>query len=151
MEDNDLKNIAPKLFSAKKENPFIVPENYFENFSSVIQDKIEVSGNNKGWQKIYHFIKPQLKLAAGFILFALFAAIIVYSIGKGKLGENEKISNNEIIIDDELQLYGISDDDQIISVLIEEEYSTTDTLSSEEIVNYLVDSELDYLAYIEEF
>jgi len=39
IENENLKDSAPKLFSMSKENPFDVPANYFENLSSEISEK----------------------------------------------------------------------------------------------------------------
>ena len=37
----ELKNIAPELSKIKKENPFKVPEHYFDDFSARLQMKLD--------------------------------------------------------------------------------------------------------------
>jgi len=66
----ELQNIAPELSKIKKENPFKVPEHYFDDFSARLQmkldaEKIEVPKQQK---KIIQLLKPALTMAAGFAL-----------------------------------------------------------------------------------
>ena len=72
---NELKKIAPELSKIKKENPFRVPENYFEDFSTRLQLKLEEEkrGSTKNHSRIIQFIKPALSLAAGFALIFMLA------------------------------------------------------------------------------
>jgi hypothetical protein len=153
MDENELKNIAPKLYSLKKENSFDVPENYFEKFPDEMMEKIRNEGKMPSRAKIYSILKPQLKLVAGFILLALTAFIMVKFIG-GFSKTNDQYSENVVNVSEEnaeeLAAYGITDEDQIITVLLEEDTLSETDLSSDEIVEYLIDSDLDYLAYLEE-
>jgi hypothetical protein len=72
---DELKKIAPELSKIKKENPFRVPENYFEDFSTRLQMKLEEEkrGSTKNHSRIIQFIKPALSLAAGFALIFMLA------------------------------------------------------------------------------
>lgn len=67
---DELKKIAPELSKIKKENPFRVPENYFDDFSSRLQVKLEAEkgGTTKNQSRIIQFLKPAIGLAAGFAL-----------------------------------------------------------------------------------
>jgi hypothetical protein len=72
---NELKKIAPELSKIKKENPFRVPENYFDDFSSRLQMKLEAEkkGFSKNQNRIIQFLKPAIGLAAGFALIFMLA------------------------------------------------------------------------------
>lgn len=72
---DELKKIAPELSKIKKENPFRVPENYFEDFSARLQMKLEAEkkGVAKNQNRIIQFLKPALGLAAGFALIFMLA------------------------------------------------------------------------------
>ncbi len=72
---NELEKIAPQLSKIKKENPFKVPENYFEDFSARLQMGLDAEnkGNSKNRNKIIQFLKPALGLAAGFALIVMLA------------------------------------------------------------------------------
>ena len=47
IHDDNIQKSAPKLFSVNKENPFDVPENYFENLQSAISDKCTSTEKSK--------------------------------------------------------------------------------------------------------
>jgi len=67
---DELKKIAPELSKIKKENPFRVPENYFEDFSARLHERLEVekAGVHENQNRIIQFLKPAIGLAAGFAL-----------------------------------------------------------------------------------
>jgi hypothetical protein len=72
---NELKKIAPELSKIKKENPFRVPENYFDDFSARLQIKLEAEkkGFSKNRNRIIQLLKPAIGLAAGFALIFMLA------------------------------------------------------------------------------
>lgn len=67
---DELKNIAPELSKIRKENPFRVPDNYFENFSARLQERMETekAGVPEKKNTIIRYLKPAIGLAAGFAL-----------------------------------------------------------------------------------
>jgi hypothetical protein len=67
---DELKKIAPELSKIKKDNPFRVPENYFEDFSARLHERMEVEkiGVPKNQNRVIQFLKPAIGLAAGFAL-----------------------------------------------------------------------------------
>ncbi len=67
---DELKKIAPELSKIKKENPFRVPENYFEDFSARLHERLEAekAGVHRNQNRIIQFLKPAIGLAAGFAL-----------------------------------------------------------------------------------
>lgn len=67
---DELKKIAPELSKIKKENPFRVPDNYFEDFSARLQLRLEAEkeGVNKKQNRVIQFLNPAIGLAAGFAL-----------------------------------------------------------------------------------
>ena len=66
----ELEKIAPELSKIKKENPFRVPENYFNDFSARLQAKLDAEENTAPVKKsnIIRYLKPAIGLAAGFAL-----------------------------------------------------------------------------------
>ena len=59
---DELKNISPELSKLKKENPFGVPNNYFEDFSARLHAKLaeEKKVVPKKQNRIVVFLKPAL-------------------------------------------------------------------------------------------
>ena len=72
---DELEKIAPGLSKIKKENPFRVPENYFDDFSARLKVRLEAenTGISKNQNKIIQYLKPALGLAAGFALIVMLA------------------------------------------------------------------------------
>jgi len=94
IEKDKLKESAPKLFSMKKENPFDVPEGYFDNLSNDISEKCFHSDNkkitpirNNSFQKI---LIP-LAIAASIIIFIL----IFYKENKNEITTADQYAYNE--------------------------------------------------------
>lgn len=71
----EFEKLGSELSKIKKENPFRVPENYFEDFSARLQIKLEAEkgGTIKNQSRIIQFLKPALGLAAGFALIFMLA------------------------------------------------------------------------------
>ncbi|GAB4277747.1 MAG: hypothetical protein Kow0068_00980 [Marinilabiliales bacterium] len=154
MENFDLKNIAPKLTSIEKKNPFEVPEGYFETFPDKLLNKINEEQTKKSpFNRIVSIIKPQLKLAAAFLLLAMFAFLITYFITDN---QTDNLTNNNIpesqLNSPEQYIIDYIDNDEIISMINNDTLSSDDEIDNETIVEYLIDNDVDveYLAYINE-
>lgn len=75
---NDLETIGPKLSKTGKENPFRIPDGYFDTLPSRVQElctKQEVDEPSISWGVT---IRTQLALAAGICFFALLAVTGYY-------------------------------------------------------------------------
>ncbi len=137
MENNELKNIAPNLSNIKKENPFSVPDNYFDEFPSKIQNEISEKEKLPYLKRFLQVLKPNLSLAASITIFALIAVIAVKSFVKDSNTYNNNIADDSEIAD--IEMFDI-DDNTIIDIIVEE----TETNNDDEIFD---DEILDYLAY----
>lgn len=97
----DLEKIAPELSKIKKENPFRVPENYFEDFSARLQMKLESEKMEapKKQNKVIQILKPALTMAAGFALLFTLAYWPLKLITPGQLADNTniEIDTNEML------------------------------------------------------
>ena len=151
MEDKELRNIAPKLHSIKKDSPFKVPEDYFENFARRIQDKISEEKNLSAYQRIAIAVKPMLKLAAAFVLLALFAYLITYFITDNTKNNDINYASNDQVNVSEQYILDNAENTDIISVMNNDSTTESNDIESDKIIDYLVNENVDYLAYIEEF
>lgn len=97
----ELEKIAPELSKIKKENPFRVPENYFEDFSARLQMKLESEKMEapKKQSKVIQILKPALTMAAGFALLFTLAYWPLKLITPGQLADNTniEIDTNEML------------------------------------------------------
>lgn len=115
----------------KKDQPFKVPEDYFENLSDRIQEKIELEENPK--KRMLQVLKPYVWMAASIIGIVFIAKVVLTN----SVDPNYKIqqySQSEISID--TQSVTVNTDD--LNWFSEEE-----ELTSEEIIEYLSDYDIE--------
>ena len=93
---NELEKIAPELSKIKKENPFRVPDNYFESFSARLQTRLEAEKNAipKKQTRIIQFLKPAIGLAAGFALIFMLAYWPLNNFTENQQANNENTDSD---------------------------------------------------------
>ena len=119
------------ISNMKKDQPFKVPEDYFENLSDRIQEKIELEENPK--KRMLQVLKPYVWMAASIIGIVIIAKVVLTN----SVDPNYKIqqySQSEISID--TQSVTVNTDD--LNWFSEEE-----ELTSEEIIEYLSDYDIE--------
>ena len=119
------------ISNMKKDQPFKVPEDYFENLSDRIQEKIELEENPK--KRMLQVLKPYVWMAASIIGIVFIAKVVLTN----SVDPNYKIqqySQSEISID--TQSVTVNTDD--LNWFSEEE-----ELTSEEIIEYLSDYDIE--------
>jgi hypothetical protein len=139
-EKND---ILSKFDLLKNNEPFQVPENYFNNLLSRVQDRIEVGDKKKifSWSLSY---RPFLKLS---LLFTGIFLIVFISLEVLKPVWNNSNTNNQI---DELALYFdnqvFSLDDVTLSSVSEPNRNDLKTKVNEQndTINFLLNSNICY-------
>lgn len=145
MEDFD--KIAPKLSGMKKENPFKAPDNYFDDFPTKMQEKInETAVEKRGFLAI---LKPQLALIFGMLGFALVAVVVLQMVDMSpEPGQSEKTAIGWEPVDNvEITREYIAefDEELIIDYYIEESNNNwseeeEELLTEEEMMDYLADN-----------
>ena len=79
--DEDLKKLAPLLFSLKKENPYKVPHDYFDELPTIIQNKIidDVLVPTSIWSQLMKVIfKPQFAWSSLSIATLILIGVLVF-------------------------------------------------------------------------
>ena len=138
------KQTEQELFGVNKNNPFRVPDNYFDNLPEKIQVNIHARENavSKPITRIIDYIKPHLALAAAILGFALIGYTgFRYLINKNS---DSQIRNREIA--EYIDFYSNDVDNTLIMELLEEQeqqFIETDEDLSEEIINYLLNENID--------
>ena len=88
---DNLKNKSPQLSNMPKENPFQVPDNYFDDFSARLQEKIEADRtiilNHPN--RFIKILKPALGIAASFALIALMVYGPIRNFTQNKSAQNQ--------------------------------------------------------------
>ena len=115
----------------KKDQPFKVPEDYFENLSDRIQEKIELEENPK--KRMLQVLKPYVWMAASIIGIVFIAKVVLTN----SVDPNYKIqqySQSEISIDTQSVIVNTDDLNW---------FSDKEELTSEEIIEYLSDYDIE--------
>jgi len=134
---NDLETFGPKLTKAGKENPFKVPEGYFDSLPSRVQDFCKEHSTKIQPVRWVFAVRTQLALAAGFCFFVLLAFAGYYysqkinnfsSFGKADYIKIVEESGTEF---DEIQLY----------------QAVSNTHKKDSVKNSMNDELIEYLQY----
>ncbi|MCZ4408407.1 hypothetical protein O3Q51_06280 [Cryomorphaceae bacterium 1068] len=147
-EKNYLKELAPRLFSKEMDEMREIPEDYFDSLEDQVIAKIKKVSEHKPSGKVRSLINfRNLSVAAGL---ALLLALVPL------LKDNNVQNSSELMVSFDHQLNAISED--AASLYLAEEYdleaiaadieldeaevSSNEDLTEEEILNYLLDSEI---------
>lgn len=154
-QNDDLEDLAPKLSGLKKENPFKVPDNYFDELPEIIQAKMNsVSEENKmkGIRFIFSRTQNVITLAAASIVILLAIFILLRNDSgntdyfSGITLENILEENPEMI--ESMEDYLLVDVMLTASDYLEEEnfidnMDFDSTLHTDDMINYLSDDEIE--------
>jgi hypothetical protein len=147
-----MENFNKKLEELKgnSANPFSVPEGYFENFPTRMQEKISSKEQEPAWiMKLMQYVKPQFALGFMIVAFAFISIITVDFILSNK---NSSGLNNELytrIIEVDASEFT---ERHVLDVLLEEDKKTVEKkkIESDYYINYLIDEDIDYGTLIDE-
>ena len=138
---DQLKNIGPNLIKIKKQNPFKVPERYFEDFSARLSDKIYTEKRISTPVKFLSALKPYLA-AAVILIIALLAGNYYYSSNKSKKSTERFYSEISQVVEQEL--YSYSDETILEAMEIEIPVeSIGSSVNSEDMMDYLLNEDLN--------
>ena len=125
-------------------NPFSVPEGYFENFPTKMQERILSDKKEQIWAlKVLQHVKPQLAL--GFIIIA-FAVTAITTVDFILSKRNEAGMSNDFftrIIEVDASEFS---EQHFIDVLLEDEKNLIKKkeIETDHYINYLVNEDIDY-------
>jgi hypothetical protein len=140
---DELKKITPELSKIKKENPFTVPKNYFDDFPARLQMKIEAEKEvlPSPKNRIIQILKPAIGLAASFLLIFM---LVQWPLKNFTL--KQVANTNSVVIelydDDYLSLVESIDENSFYALL--EEPVPTIEYSDDELITYLGSTITDY-------
>lgn len=138
------------LDDLKKENPFQVPEHYFDSLGARIADRIEVPVNNREVAPSFLKLRPVLAFSGGFLGLALIVYFSFSVFFTGEVKENT-LANTEIANLDEYAI--VSQLDEAVLIEAFSKPAPSDLLeqdNNEHIIDYLVKEDIDISTIIEE-
>ena len=153
------KNIKDKVFSeplklgteVPQKNPFKVPDDYFDELSTRIQERMNTQQKSAGTPIKTVIFKPGLLAAASFVLILGFASIILYQLEDSSQNTLDPIALEEFSTLSDYIMTNYEDMELMMAYMemtdeTENEYlfKTVD-LQEEEVIEYLLqDDNLDY-------
>lgn len=145
-EMKDLEKIAPELSKLKNENPFRVPEGYFDDFAARLQSKIEAEQVDIPSKKstIIRYLKPAIGLAAGFALIFSLAYWPLKSLTPNQVAKNNTI---EMDINDMLFASAVEAIDVNSFYELLEKPSNSELLSDDDVTSYVKNNVSEYEIY----
>ena len=146
-EMNGLNKNTPEFPKINKENPFRVPDDYFENFSARLQKRMDAERVElvKKDNRTIRLLKPIMSIAASLLLVFL----LVYWPVKTFLPEKEAELTDtfsENIDNEYLAMIEHIDENSFYSLL--EEQTNTNDLNEEEMANFISNNVSDYEIYL---
>jgi hypothetical protein len=145
---DDLKNIAPELSKLEKENPFGVPEGYFDKFPARL--KIRMDAEEKTDTKKIRFIqvlKPVVGLAASFALIFMLVYWPLKTFTPDQVAENS--AETEMTDADYMSVLERIDEDSFFA-LLDEQPAEEIEFSDEELLAYVSVNISEYEMYADD-
>ena len=131
-----------------KRNPFKVPDNYFEDLPSMIQDRIARRVSRPKTGKMRWLAHPGWKVAAAFTIIAGLTLVLIFSLNDAKNGNHDISVQEDYGVVSEYLLKNM-DNTELFSVYMDMTQEVTDntvfpvdSLSEQEVVDYLVEDDL---------
>ncbi len=138
-----------RLEDLKKENPFRVPEGYFDSLPGRISEA--VSGEQSGAEAprgFFSLLRPQLALAAGFLILVVAGYVAVQLILKPGNGNGNNYQNIAEYVEFNLDDFDESEIMEMVGGNPTEKESFADL--DEEIIEYLVNENIDENTILEQ-
>jgi hypothetical protein len=139
---DEKNNILSKFESLKKNNPYKVPEDYFNTLLPRIQEKIEADKKRTGIAWVFSF-NPVVKLSF-LVVGIVFIAVISFKILKPfwSSNHNSNSSIDEIVLYLDNQVYSI-DDFTLLSVFeTNKDASNIKSSNQNDTINYLLNNDI---------
>ncbi len=134
----DMRKNTPSLSEIKKENPFGVPDNYFDDFSARLQMKLEAEKKVVAAPKsrIVQLLKPAIGLAASFALIFILVYWPIKSFLPSHLAKSNSVVTDQYDTDEQYitLLEGI--DENSFFALLDAPANSVE-FSDDELINYI--------------
>jgi len=147
--------IGKELSKIKKDRPFGIPENYFDNFYDRLINNIhkEDISRETSREKVIKLIKPALQVAASLAIIAMIIYGAVYYLLPESLTDYN--ASNEITMTEEDRIFSLIEniDENSFFTLIRGSSSTEESaekqINNDELLNYLSCNISEYEIFIE--
>jgi hypothetical protein len=137
-------NHKHNLENLPKENPFGIPEGYFQGFSDRLKAKIDAGNDrNKKTIPLFRSYKTYLSLAAGLMLFAAISYTMLHLV----LNQHSPVINSTeqyaAYIENDIESYDAAMLIQAYSSMTENNYTEEQDLTTEKMIQFLIDENIE--------
>lgn len=147
MKETD-ENIENQFGGLKKNQPFRVPESYFETFADRLMVRIEEEEQPNKKRSLFIYLKPILMMAASFILVMLLVSVPIkkfFPSGKGYFAQQQ--SSTDSVDSDSIisaTLISYFSEGQFLAAISDMKELESDTLSTDNLVDFIAANYSDY-------
>lgn len=147
------ENKEPEFLKRTKQNPFRIPDHYFDSIEDRVMGSIEHEAKKKtasGAGKIFQLLKPVLGLAASFALvFVLTYYPIKYFSQKSLVESQITDTTSRDTMDAYSIAISLADENTLVNAIFGDEAATTEGINSDEVLAYLSTEMTDLEIYNE--
>lgn len=138
---DELKNIGPTLSKIKREQPFTVPDGYFDNFQARLDDAIKAKKDLTS-AGTYRFVIRPYMAAAVLLIVALLAGTAILRKDHGNKADDRFHAEISLVVEQEL--YSISEE-TILETLAtgQSDKQFQKQANSDEMINYLLNEDIN--------
>ncbi len=149
-----LKNRAPELSKISKEQPFVVPPKYFDDFYARLHSRMEAEAGVPPLpgNRLVRLLKPALAMAASFALIFLLGYWPLKSFLPDFLADKNATTDTSLEDETFISLVDAIDEQSFFALLMDfpvEQNSVESGLNDEELMNYLSTQVSDYEIYLQ--
>ena len=134
-------NIENLFGSLKKENPFRVPENYFETFADRLNVRIKEEERSRNKRTLFIYLKPIMAAAAVLVLVMLLIYVPVNKFFYDKLGNIAQNRPGQVLDDSANAIPAVLisnfSEEQLLSAFSDANDLESKKLSSENLADYI--------------
>ena len=137
---DNLNKIPPKLSKTSKKMPFKVPEDYFENFSVRLSERIHEKKSPELVSKLIPVLRPYFAIAVIAVIILVAVRIFIFQPGKGEMNS---LKSHEITANIEDNIFYYSEE-TIVEAIYPDFGSSSpgEDLTNEEIIEYLINEDI---------
>jgi hypothetical protein len=143
--DENTENLFGGL---KKEQPFRVPENYFETFADRLKARIEEEEQPAESRTVFFYLRPVLMMAASILLVMLLVSVPIKNFLNSKKGYIAKNQTNSDVTDSlgavSANFISYFSEGQFMAAFNEMNEIETDTISSDKLADFIASNYNDF-------
>ena len=142
-EEDDLKIIAPTLFSIEKGNPFSAPKDYFESFPAIIQERCTENNKVNLVSAFFHLLLRHRLITTSLAILIVVASAYLFLFLPEKGFKNNIVASEEYLIEiDEVVL--------IETLSKSDDHKGIDDIYDKATIDYLLENSIELQTIINE-